>query len=210
MIGVLGGTFDPIHYGHLRPALDSLQALGLEQVRFVPLNQAVHRAQPLASSEQRLAMVQAALAGEPRFVVDARELARPGGSYSYDTLVSLRAELGAEVPICLLTGADAFREFLSWHRPMDILGLAHLVVMERPGAPATSDPDLLALIDERGGGHKGDLASTAAGRILFQRVTQLDISATRIRALVSAGQSPRFLLPDAVLDFIADEDLYRV
>lgn len=209
MIGVLGGTFDPIHYGHLRPALDTLQALGLEQVRFVPLNQAVHRAQPLASSDQRLAMVRVALASEPRFVVDARELARPGGSYSYDTLVSLRAELGAEIPICLLTGADAFREFLSWHRPRDILGLAHLVVMERPGSPAPSDPDLRALIDERGGATREDLVYSPAGRILFQRVTQLDISATRIRALVRAGLSPRFLLPDAALDFIAHEDLYR-
>lgn len=209
MIGVLGGTFDPIHYGHLRPALDTLQALGLEQVRFVPLSQAVHRGPPLASPVERLAMVRAALASEPRFVVDGRELARTGGSYSYDTLVSLRADLGPEVPICLLTGTDAFREFLTWHRPMDILGLAHLVVMERPGSPAPSDPDLLALIDGRGGARRDDLASSSAGRILFQPVTQLDISATRIRALVRAGLSPRFLLPDAVLDLIDQEGLYR-
>jgi nicotinate-nucleotide adenylyltransferase len=210
MIGVLGGTFDPIHYGHLRPALDTLQALGLDQVRFVPLNQAVHRAQPLASPEQRLAMVRAAIAGEPRFVADGRELARPGGSYSYDTLVSLRAELGSGVPICLLTGADAFREFLTWHRPRHILGLAHLVVMARPGAAEVSDPELLGLLSERRGRGPADLEAGPAGRIFVQPVTQLDISATRIRALVRDGLSPRFLLPDVALELIDEQNLYRV
>jgi nicotinate-nucleotide adenylyltransferase len=134
MIGVLGGTFDPIHFGHLRPALDCLQALALEEVRLIPLNVAVHRPQPVASSALRLAMLEAAIAGQPGFVADPRELERPGGSYTYDTLISLRAELGDAEPLCLLIGADAFAGFLDWHRPADILDLAHLVVMRRPAS----------------------------------------------------------------------------
>jgi len=208
MIGILGGTFDPIHYGHLRPALDTLQALGLNEMRFVPLNRAVHRAQPRATGTQRLAMVQAAIAGEPALVADGRELARPGGSYTYDTLVSLRAELGEAVPICLLIGGDAFGDFLTWHRPLDILGLAHLVVMDRPGASGPSDHELRRLVRERLGRDAAALASWPAGRIWFQPVTQLDISATRIRLLVQQRLSARFLLPDAVLRIIEQEGLY--
>lgn len=208
MIGVLGGTFDPIHHGHLRPALDVLQALRLDQVRLIPLSVAVHRAQPVAAALQRLEMVQAAVQGEPGLAVDDRELGRPGGSYSYDTLASLRSELGPERPICFLTGADAFREFLTWHRPRDILGLAHLVVMERPGAGELADPALRRLVAERRARGRAELAGAPAGRILCQPVTALDISATGIRDLLARGLSPRYLLPDAVLDYIRREGLY--
>ncbi|EGV19439.1 nicotinate-nucleotide adenylyltransferase [Thiocapsa marina] len=209
MIGVLGGTFDPIHSGHLRPALDCFQALGLEEIRLVPLNVAVHRAPPVASSAQRLAMLEAAIAGQPGFVADPRELERPGGSYTYDTLISLRAELGGERPLCLLIGADAFAGFLGWHRPADILGLAHLVVMRRPGASEALDPALESFCSGRLRGRAGDLAETPAGRILFQSVTQIDVSATRVRELIRRGLSPRWLLPDAVISIIAAEGLYR-
>jgi nicotinate-nucleotide adenylyltransferase len=208
MIGVLGGTFDPIHFGHLRPALDCLQALSLDEVRLVPLKQAVHRPQPRAPADVRLAMVRAAVAGVPGMVADGRELARVGASYSYDTLASLRLELGQTVPICLLVGADAFNGFLSWHRPVDILDLAHLVVMERPEAGSPDDPRLRALLAERGCAAV-DLHRQPAGCILRLRVTQLDISSSRIRALIAAGQSPRYLLPDPVLATIEREGLYR-
>ena len=150
MIGVLGGTFDPIHFGHLRPALDCLQALGLDEVRFVPLKVAVHRPQPMAAAGVRLAMVQAAVAGVSGLVADGRELDRAGPSYSYDTLASLRQELGPRVPICLLVGADAFNGFLTWHRPAEILDLAHLVVMQRPDAPEPSDQVLRRWLSDLG------------------------------------------------------------
>ncbi|MFB1487498.1 MULTISPECIES: nicotinate-nucleotide adenylyltransferase [unclassified Thiocapsa] len=209
MIGILGGTFDPIHFGHLRPALDCLQALGLEEIRLVPLNVAVHRAPPVASSALRLAMLEAAIAGQPDFVVDPREIERPGGSYTYDTLISLRAELGREPPLCLLIGADAFVGFLDWHRPADILDLAHLVVMRRPGASVGLDPALQAFCTGRLRDRADDLAETPAGRILFQDVTQIDVSATRVRELIRQGLSPRWLLPDTVMSIIAAEGLYR-
>jgi nicotinate-nucleotide adenylyltransferase len=208
MIGILGGTFDPIHFGHLRPALDCLQSLGLSEVRLVPLGVAGHRAQPKAAAGTRLTMVQAAVTDVDGLAVDGRELARDGVSYSYDTLVSLRREVGPAVPVCLLVGADAFNGFLSWHRPADILTIAHLVVMQRPGSPEPDDPALCDMLAERGCEDPGRLRSVPSGCILRQQVTQLAISSSRIRALLAAGRSPRYLLPDAVLAIIEREGLY--
>lgn len=209
MIGIFGGTFDPIHVGHLRPALDCLQLLGLTEVRFIPLNVAVHRAPPEAAPEQRLAMLEAAIADQPGFVADARELARPGASYSYETLLSLRAELGPARPLCLLIGADAFAGFPRWHRPLDILGLAHLVVMQRPGHVAVPDPATRALYQERGCDAPAELAGAPGGRILFQSVTQMDVSSSLVRQLIAAGHSPRYLLPESVIAIVERERLYR-
>ena len=209
MIGVLGGTFDPVHFGHLRPALELLQRLPLEEVRFLPLRVAVHRPQPATGAAQRAAMLRAAVAGQPGFVVDQRELQRPGGSFTYDTLSSMREELGAAVPICLLLGSDAFADFLSWHRPHGILELAHLVVMQRPGERAPGDEALRAWSRPRECADAAELTARAHGGILFLEVTQLAISATGIRELVSRGLSPRYLLPDAVMEIIEREGLYR-
>ena len=221
MIGVLGGTFDPVHFGHLRPALDVSQALGVSELRLIPLRQAVHRSQPQASPDQRLAMLRLAVQGVEGLLIDDRELRRAGESYTYDTLVDLRAELGQAVGLCLLVGADAFRAFLSWHRPDDIAALAHLVVMRRPvvtgeGGQATNaepgtelSPDLQAWLQPRRCLQVRELTTSPAGLVWFQEVTQLAISATRIRGLVASGLSPRFLLPDQVLDYILKQGLYR-
>jgi len=208
MIGIFGGTFDPIHYGHLRPALEVQQALGLEQVRFIPLAVAVHREQPAATAEQRLAMVRAALAGQPGFVLDDREVRRSGRSYTLDTLQELHREQPGAI-WCLFVGGDAFNELLTWHRPLEILELAHLVVMQRPGSGPPDDPQLARLLAERGCRDPAGLQTAAAGRIFLQPVTQLDISATAIRAGIAAGSNPRFLLPDPVLEIIEERRLYR-
>ena len=208
MIGVFGGTFDPIHFGHLRPALDVVQSLGLAELRLLPLKVAVHRPQPLASASLRLQMTRLAVNGQPGFVVDDRELTRNGPSYTVDTLASLREEVGADSPLCLLIGGDAFAGFLDWHRPRAILGLAHLVVMQRPGAPTVRDQALRDEIGRRRVDDPGALRQAPAGRIYFQTVTQLDISSTRIRRMFAAGRSPRFLLPDAVLELLEREQCY--
>ena len=202
MIGILGGSFDPIHYGHLRTALDVQQTLNLEQIRLIPLLNPPHRDVLASGAETRLAMVRAAVADEPRFRVDDRELARSGKSYTLDTLLSLREELG-EQPICLLLGTDAFRGFPGWHKPGEILKQAHLVVMLRPG---TARPEIYP---ERTVTAPNTLNRSSAGRILFLPVTQLDISATRIRAMLRRGLSPRYLLPEAVLSIIQQQGLYR-
>jgi nicotinate-nucleotide adenylyltransferase len=200
MIGLFGGAFDPIHFGHLRAALEVREALGLSEVRLLPLHVAVHREQPLAAAALRLRMVQAAVDGVPGLVADDRELKRPGGSYTVDTLASLRAELGADLPLCLLVGGDAFNGFLQWHRPLQILALAHLAVMRRPGSVLPRDAALRALLARHRAQRPEDLQAAPAGRIWTQAVTQLDISSTRIRRAFADGKSPRFLLPDAVLD----------
>ena len=210
MIGVLGGTFDPVHFGHLRAALECLHVLDLAQVRFIPLRVAVHRPQPQASIAQRVAMLAAALADEPRFVLDQRELHRDGPSYTLDTLRSLRDEFGASQSLCLLIGADAYASFLDWHRPLAILELAHLVVMHRPGHEPIANAALRQLYQERACASPPHLAEQAGGRILLQTLTPLDISSTRIRALIARGHRPRYLLPDAVLATIEREQLYTL
>jgi len=200
--GILGGTFDPIHYGHLRTAVDVAQALDLDSIRLIPLRDPPHRERPATPAPLRLKMVRAAVAGDPLFQVDDREMRRPGKSYTLDTLQELRRELG-ERPLCLLLGGDAFRGFPDWHRPERILDLAHLVVMQRPGEPHP------ALYPERHQDDPSRLRQSLGGCILFQPVTQLEISATRIRDLVNAGLSPRYLLPEPVLHIVHRKGLYR-
>lgn len=207
MLGVLGGTFDPVHYGHLRPALEVQQALGLEQVRLVPCHVPPHRPQPQATPQQRVAMLQAAIARHPVFTVDARELARPGPSYTLDTLVSMRAE-SPGTSLVLLVGMDAFRGLETWHRWRELLEHCHMVVMTRPGAALPERGALADYIGRHRVQEAGRLRTRAAGLLLFHTVSQLDISATGIRQLLAAGLDAGFLLPDSVLDIIREEGLY--
>jgi nicotinate-nucleotide adenylyltransferase len=209
MIGVFGGTFDPVHFGHLRPALEVYQQLGLEELRLIPLHQAVHRAQPVAPAEIRLRMLEVAIADQPGLQADRRELDRAGPSRTLDTLDSLRAELGSEPALCLLIGGDAFEQFANWYRPADILRRAHLVVMRRPDAGMPRDPRLHALLERHHCTTPEHLRQSPAGAIWFQNVTQLAISATAIRTMLARGQSPRFLLPEAVLEIIHTSGLYE-
>jgi nicotinate-nucleotide adenylyltransferase len=202
MIGILGGTFDPIHNGHLRTALDVQEALGLEQIRLIPLRDPPHRNRPHCTPQQRLEMLQAATTGTDAFLIDRRELERTGKSYSLLTLQSLREELG-DTPICLILGQDAFQGFPEWHKPDEILQLAHLVVMQRPGRPQ-QNPYQGHITDD-----PKELITAPGGKIYLQPVTQLEISSTRIRGLLQAGRSPRYLLPDAVLRIIERDGLYR-
>jgi nicotinate-nucleotide adenylyltransferase len=207
MIGILGGTFDPVHFGHLRPALEIQQLLGLQEVRLVPCRLPPHRPQPLASAAQRLAMLDAAIGQHPVFRIDTRELQRDGPSWTLDTLVSLRQELGAQ-GICLLLGMDAFRGLSTWHRWHELLDYCHMVVMTRPG---TVLPDQGELADFIGLHRVLDVAALeqhANGLLLFHPVTQLEISGTSIRKQLAAGQDPGYLLPDPVLAIIYKEGLY--
>lgn len=202
MIGIFGGTFDPIHIGHLRTASDVQQALGLEQIRLIPLQSPPHRPPPIATAQQRTAMLEAAIADNPDFIIDLRELNRSGLSYTVETLQSLRQELPEET-LCLIIGSDAFKHFPEWHQPEEILNLAHLIVMHRPGDP---------IAEHYSGRHINDPAMLKAqptGLIFSQIVTQLDVSSTQIRALLKQGGSPRYLLPKATLDIIIADDIYR-
>lgn len=207
-IGILGGTFDPVHFGHLRVALEALETLGLAEVRLLPCGQPPHREPPRAAASARRTMLELALAGQPGLRVDLRELERPGPSYMVDTLASLRAELGA-APLCLLLGSDAFLGLPGWHRWQELPALAHLVVLHRPGASLVDvPPPLAALLAERQVHTPAALVARPAGAILQLAVTPLDISASAIRTLIGAGRSPRYLLPEVVWDYIRTQGLY--
>jgi nicotinate-nucleotide adenylyltransferase len=208
VIGILGGTFDPIHHGHLRPALEIHERLGFDELRLVPAHVPPHRPLPGATAEQRLAMVQRAIEGLSGFRVDRRELDRDGPSFSVDTLLALRAEVGASRPLLMLVGLDAFAELHTWHRWREIPRLAHVVVATRPGsAPPSPGTGYLEAAEVVHSPER--LRERPCGHVRFEAVTALDISATAIRALLRAGRSPKFLLPDAVLDYILEKDLYR-
>ena len=207
MIGILGGTFDPIHHGHLRCAQELLQDLPLDEVRLVPSRFPPHRNTPHASVEQRLLMLKAALDGAPGLTVDDRELSREGPSYTVDTLHSLRAELGV-TPLCLIVGMDAFNGLDRWHRWQELIGLAHIVVAHRPGWTPPQTGDVAELLQRHTAHSPLELRARPAGRILPWPITALDIAATAIRVQVAAGKSPRFLVPDAVARIIAAEGLY--
>lgn len=206
-IGVFGGTFDPIHYGHLRTAFEMLQALQFEDVRFVPCGDPPHRGTTFASAEQRLRMVEAAISHQDGFSLDDREVRRRGPSYSIDTLLSLREEF-PDRPLGLIVGMDAFLGLPGWHRWDEFLGIAHIIVAHRPGWKAPDIGRLGELIAECGTHRIEDLHAALHGRIHIHAVTQLEISSTEIRDLVAAGRDPRFLMPDAVRDEIEASGCY--
>lgn len=203
MIGIFGGTFDPIHYGHLRSALELKELFELDHIRLIPCAQPVHRDEPNATAEQRLEMLQIALQNQPDFVIDAQELERSGGSYTFHTLEKLRLDYPNE-PLLLFIGSDAFNEFTTWFRWRELFDFAHIVVITRPNAALNPLDDFFKsrLTDDK------SQLKQLAGRLFFQEITQLAISATAIRGMIAARQNPRFLLPDAVLDYIFKHQLY--
>jgi nicotinate-nucleotide adenylyltransferase len=212
-IALLGGTFDPVHYGHLRLADEVRRALELAEVRLLPAGDPPHRGGPAASADDRLAMLRLAVREFPGLVVDDREIERAGKSYTVLTLEDLRRE-NAQRPLLLLTGADAFKGLPTWHRWREIFPLAHVVVVARPGIALADDlPEDLALVWNRR--HTTDpsvLRSTPAGAIYEQAITPQPISATEIRAQLARGAPGRAavgeLLPQAVLAYIDQRNLY--
>ena len=208
MIGILGGTFDPVHHGHLRIALELLQGLSLDEVRFIPCRNPPHRGEAVASPRQRLAMLERAIAGQRGFVIDDRELARPGLSYMVDTLESLRNNVG-DTPLCMIVGRDAFNRLDTWHRWRQLIELAHIIVAERPDVPGPPSPAVAELLEGRRVDAPVALHGRAAGSVLTWPVTRLSISATLVREVIAAGHSPRYLVPDTVWSYIQKESLYR-
>lgn len=211
-LGIFGGTFDPVHFGHLRLAEEATDRLGLAGVRWIPAGQPRHRDAPCVTAEARLQMVRLAIAGNPRFSVDPAEAECGEASYTVPTLARLRRELGPERPLVLLLGADAYAGLPGWHRWQELFALAHIAVAHRPGHPLDIGALPAALADahrQRLTDSTTALGSTPAGNIFPMAMTPLDISATHIRELFVGGCSPRYLLPQAVIDYIGLHHLYK-
>ena len=207
-IGILGGTFDPVHVGHLRSAVEVAEALKLDELRLIPSARPPHRSTPQVSAQDRLAMVELAVADADGLVVDDRELQRDTPSYSIDTLESLRRELGATDQLFLLLGWDAFCGLPSWQRWEELLQHCHILVLQRPDADTEAPEALRDLLAARSVNTPSALQGPS-GQIAFIWQTPLAVSATQIRALLASGKSARFLVPDAVLAYIHAHGLYR-
>ena len=211
-IGILGGTFDPIHFGHMRLAEEMLELAALEQIRFIPTGTPPHRDSPQVSAQQRSAMVKLAIADQPAFVLDEREVERDRLCYTVDTLGELRAELGAMQPLCLLMGGDAFLQLHTWHEWERLFELAHIVVGYRPGFTLDERieiaPEALRKHYRERLCAAAEMAQRPCGGVTELAIPKLEISATDIRRRVAEGRTIRYLLPNAVADYIHQHHLY--
>lgn len=206
MIGVYGGTFDPIHFGHLRTILDVKERLGLQQIRLVPCSQPVHRGRPCATVQHRFAMLQQATENISGFIVDTLEMVRDKPSYMIDTLKSLRQQFRQQ-SLILIIGSDAFEKINTWFQWQQLFDYAHIVVMQRPGSDI-ENVHLPLFLQAKLTKNATDLARKSHGYLYFQNVIQLDISATQIRQKVAQHESIDFLLPNNIIKYIRDNDLY--
>lgn len=202
MIGILGGTFDPIHNGHLQIATQALARLQLQQVQFMPCALPVHRDQPRATAQQRCDMIESVLAEHPEFILNTLEIERDGPSYTIDSLREIRRRSAAT--LLLLLGSDAFNGFADWKQPREILELAHLVVCLRPGVSV--DP---TLFPEYRIESVGQLSRQSTGAILPLEVDAIDCSSSAVRAALQTDAIPRQWLPSGVADYIQTHHLYR-
>jgi len=192
-IGILGGTFDPVHLGHLHLAKTVLEKLHLDELRFIPCFQSAYNKKIIASPEQRLAMLELAIAAEKRFLIDDCEIKRGGISYTVDTLTKLRTEF-PKTPLYLIVGMDAFQKLPTWHRWQDILSLSHLVIADRPNTQGIENP--------------AQLKSSLTSRILQLAINPLPISSTAIREALAKKENVANLLPPAVYRYIIEHKLY--
>lgn len=207
-IGILGGTFDPVHNGHIRLAVECYERLDLEEVRLIPLHTPPHRQQPTASPEQRYKMLEMATEKIERLTVDDCELARGGISYTIETVKMMRKKFNG-ISLCLIMGTDAFNSMYTWYQWKDLLNFVHIVIAERPGN--VSQPDNTGLQDfliSRQSGNLAELYDSPSGKIFVIAMPLLDISSTRIRDIFSAKKNPAMLLPDAVIEYIESNHIY--
>ncbi len=207
-IGLFGGTFDPIHIGHLRLALELKQQLQLDEMRLLPCHKPPHREVPQASSEQRAEMLRIALQDCSELQLDERELQRDRPSYTYDTLVELRAELGGEVSLILCMGEDAFAGITNWYCWQELIHLTHIAVVARPGWNLPQNGDAANLL-KASQSEVSSLNNEASGSIVLQAPRLLPVSGTEIRQQIHAGESAQFLVPDRVWQYIREQNLYR-
>lgn len=203
-----GGTFDPVHHGHLRLAVELRECLQVPEIALVPCHIPPHRESPGASGDRRLELLRLAVAEEPGLLVDDRELNREGASYTADTLRQIRNEIGPDEPLVMVVGTDSFAGFDRWQEWESIPQLAHIVVVVRPGADLAAGSAPAEMLAARAAESVDELHQAPAGRVLVLEPPLMDISATGIRERILSGRSPRYLVPDSVLNRICQLGLY--
>ena len=213
MIGIYGGTFDPVHYGHLRLAEELVETIGLQTLRFIPAGLPRLRNAPNTSSLHRAAMLQVAIQGNDQFLLDEREVNRLGESHSVVSLRELKDEIEENSALCFVMGVDVFIRFSEWYDWRELFDLCHLIIVERPGYLSMMDNDTLPDVLQKEFMQRqvtsvSDLRRLPSGCIFVAATTLLDISASAIRNFLLAGKSTRYLLPDAVLEYIRINQLY--
>ena len=207
-IGILGGTFNPIHNGHLRLALELYERLDLAEVRLLPVGQPPHREQPSVSKQHRLELVETAIMGVTGLSLDDRELRREGLSYMVDTLNSLRQDL-PQRSLCLILGMDAFLGLPQWHQWQRLISFAHILVVNRPNSRLSDNETMQEFIKKHKTLNKKDLQTKKYGKIWIEEMPILSISSTQIRQIIAEGKNPHYLLPATVLDKINTYKLYH-
>lgn len=208
-LGLLGGTFDPVHKAHLALARAALEGLSLGGVRWIPSGRPGHRGQPGAPVEDRLAMLRIALAGEERFSLDCADALSTEPTYTIHTLARIRGEIGHQRPLAFIIGADQLLALDTWRDWRRLFESAHIAVAERPGYPVARDRLSPALAAELARRESVSMEGEPAGRILRFAMPPQDVSASAIRAALAAGHNPAGLLPSGVLDYIRSRNLYR-
>jgi len=213
LVGIFGGTFDPIHYGHLRVAEEIVETVGLQKMYFVPAGMPRLRHSPVASSQHRVEIVRLAIQKNPDFVLDEREIYRDGVSYSIDTVREFKQEFGEEVRLCFILGADAFIKLPEWNNWKELFNLCHFIVSTRPGYSLTLIKELLSKelreeCSQRWVSNTESLRKDTSGLIFIASTTMLDISATSIRAHIADGRSVRHLVPSVTVNYISENKLY--
>lgn len=211
MIAILGGTFNPIHLGHLHLAKQLQASLGFDSIRFMPAALPALKDAPSATAEQRAELVKISIENQAHFILDTRELSRSGVSYTIDTLISLREALGNQVSICWLMGSDAFANLNAWHRWQELLNYAHLVVVKRPGNHDLSklNAEMKKLLSTHEAKHTDEIKQQAHGKILIQEIAALDISSTQIRENIAHEKDVSAIVPPAALQYIQSHQLYK-
>ena len=211
LIGLLGGTFNPVHFGHLRMAQELATQLHFDEVRFIPSANPPHKTTPQVSAQHRARMVQLAISDNPLFICDTQELNRKGASYTIDTLIALQEELGNAVSLCLIMGSDAFMHLNTWHRWQELLNYCHIILVQRPDKPTTIAPllaELEVFLHEHYTQDMHELRLKKAGFIHMQKITAHEISSTAIREQLKLSQEPYYLMPTNVMDYIEENSLY--
>jgi nicotinate-nucleotide adenylyltransferase len=210
-LGIMGGTFDPVHFGHLRLAIEALETLGLDTVRWVPSGYPGHRDTPTTMPMHRVEMVRLAIAGEPRFTLDVAETRTSEPTFTINTLKRLRAEIGGDRPLVMILGMDSFLTLPTWRAWTELFDHTHFAVGERPGFELSTQTMVsgLALQYARRSATPDAVRAAASGAIVTFPMTLLDISATELRDRFARGASARYLLPESVLAYIGAHQLYR-